>query len=121
MLTITLEGEVQEKIEALAQKWGKSVPETIAATIDIALQQGEPTDPMDQEIAAYEQLHPQLKERYLGQYVAIHQGEVVDSDRDLGTIAERIEAKYADGITLIRKVENSPDLQEYFSYSTRLE
>jgi hypothetical protein len=120
MLTITLEGETQEKLENLAQKWGKSVPETIAATLDIVLQQSEDDD-MDREITAYEQLHPQLKKSHLGQYVAIHKGKVVDTDVDLGSIVERIEDQYGNAIVLIRRVEETADLQEYVFHSVRLE
>lgn len=62
---------------------------------------------MLQEVAAYEALLPLLVEQYLGKYVAIYQGNVVDVDEDLEEIICRVREVYLDQIILIRKVEAS--------------
>lgn len=60
---------------------------------------------MLQEVNAYESLHTELVENYLGNYVAIHQGQVVDSDSDSEEIIIRIGERYPDEAILIRKVQ----------------
>lgn len=54
----------------------------------------QPNDALDQEMEAYIEMHATLKEQYLGQHVAIFQGELVDHDADYGTLYERILARY---------------------------
>lgn len=49
---------------------------------------------LDREIAAYEKQHPILKQTYLGQWVAIHQGQLVDHDPDEPSLYRRIRANY---------------------------
>ncbi len=61
---------------------------------------------MMQEAAAFEAMHEQLKQRYLNQFVAVHNGEVVDSDADVSSLMERIREAYPDEIVLIRQVED---------------
>ena len=62
-------------------------------------------DAMDAEIAAYEALHEELVEKYLGQFVAIHQGSVVDHDPDRLALRQRLSATYPDVIVLVRQVK----------------
>lgn len=50
---------------------------------------------LDREIAAYEKQHPILKQTYLGQWVAIHQGQLVDHDPDGPSLYRRIRANYS--------------------------
>lgn len=65
----------------------------------------QPDDAMDKEIAAYEAQHQELIQHYLGQYVALHNGEVVDHDADRRALRSRINTKYPKKIVLVRKVE----------------
>lgn len=62
---------------------------------------------MLQEVNAYESLHTELVENYLGNYVAIHQGQVVDNDSDSEEIIIRIGERYPDEAILIRKVQKT--------------
>lgn len=59
---------------------------------------------MQEEEAAYEALHPTLLTQYRNQYVAIHQGVVVDHAPDEIELVERVHARYPDQVVLIRKV-----------------
>jgi Family of unknown function (DUF5678) len=65
---------------------------------------------MDQEIAAFEAIKTTLTANYLGQYVAIFQGVVVDHDTDRGLLLERIAQNYPDDVVLIREVRRTPRL-----------
>lgn len=60
---------------------------------------------MEKEVAAFERLHPTLIEHYLGEYVALHQGQVVDHDHNQIVLADRIESAYPDHVVLIRQVQ----------------
>jgi len=49
-------------------------------------------------------MHDQLWQTYPEEYVALHVGKVVDHDRDEQALVDRIEARFSDGIVLIRQV-----------------
>ena len=64
---------------------------------------------MQKEIAAYLQLHPQLVPAFLGQYVAVYEGQVVDYDTDPAALHKRIKAKFLNKVVLSRKVTTDPE------------
>lgn len=74
---------------------------------------------LDAEIAAFEKMHPQLKEHYLNQFVAIHEGQVVDADAEFESLALRTVECFGDIVVLIRQVGESPK-EEYLFRSVRL-
>ncbi len=75
---------------------------------------------MQQEIAAYHQMHPALLLKYKGAQVAIHQGQLVDFDSDLLSLFLRIRERYPDEVVLIRQVYDEPE-KVYVVRSPRLE
>ena len=75
---------------------------------------------LEAEIQAFEQMYAHLKTRYLGQYVAIHNGALVDTDVDCETLFLRIQKQYGDLTVLIRQVGETPD-EVYHFHGTRLE
>ncbi|MDM8520525.1 hypothetical protein QUF64_10790 [Anaerolineales bacterium HSG6] len=64
---------------------------------------------MRQEIAAYNAMHTKLVADFLGQYVAIHQGTLIDHDQDELTLYFRINEKYPDIPILLRQVTNETE------------
>lgn len=60
---------------------------------------------MEKEVAAFEKLHTTLVERYLGEYVAIHQGQVIDHDNNQIALVDRVECTYPNTVVLIRQVQ----------------
>ncbi len=64
---------------------------------------------MEQNMAAYRAMHSELVDRYLGQYVAIYDGKLVDSDPDPLLLLERIRRNYPNQVVLRRKVEQTPE------------
>ncbi len=58
-----------------------------------------------EESKVYRRQHAELKERYLGQYIAIHKGLVVDHDRDLPTLRQRVRQQFARTAVMITLVE----------------
>jgi hypothetical protein len=60
---------------------------------------------VDKEMQAYITLHPMLKEKYLGQHVAIYDGKLIDHDQDFIRLYERIEAIYPNEFVWLATVE----------------
>ncbi|MCP4356723.1 MAG: hypothetical protein GY796_01735 [Chloroflexi bacterium] len=57
----------------------------------------------------YKKLHPQLVKQYLGKFVAIFQGELVDHDADKEALFFRIKENFPDQVVLQRQVLPDPD------------
>jgi len=53
--------------------------------------------------------HDRLKEIYPGQFIAMHQGQVIDHDQEFEPLHRRIRQKYGREAILIRQVEAEPD------------
>ncbi|MEZ4659774.1 MAG: hypothetical protein R2911_19635 [Caldilineaceae bacterium] len=66
------------------------------------------TQLMDKEIAAFEEMKTELIAKHLGQYVAIHQGKVVDYDSDKALLRARVARVYPQDVVLIRQVRQTP-------------
>ena len=69
----------------------------------------EPERDVEKEINAYHKLHPMLKQNYLGQHVAIFEGELIDHDVDGVALSQRVYKQYPDKFILIREVEVESD------------
>ena len=68
------------------------------------------SDPaVDRELAAYQQLHSVLWQRYPNQHVAIHDGQLVDHDTDGVALSLRIYQHYPDQFVLLRQVEEQAE------------
>ena len=62
-------------------------------------------DRMNREVAAFESMHEELKESYLGQFVAMRQGKVIDSDADEQPLIVRVRGRFPADVVLFRKVQ----------------
>jgi capsule polysaccharide export protein KpsE/RkpR len=62
------------------------------------------------EQATWRALAPEARSRYAGQYVAIHEGEVVDHDTDLAALHRRVRARYGKLAVLLTPAEGRPPL-----------
>ena len=76
-----------------------------------------PVDPnraqMNRNVIAYQALHSRLVKHYLGHYVAIYQGKLVDHHTDPIALLQRIRAKYPGQVVLRRKVEAVAEREIY--------
>lgn len=61
---------------------------------------------MLREVNAYEAMHPELVKQFLGQFVAIYQGKLVDHDVDEDSLMKRRQRDYASKVVLVRRVES---------------
>lgn len=96
----------QDVAEAISTFLDQSLPQEASAEEMLALVEDDPE--MARELAAYIELHPMLKKKYLGKYVAIYQGELVDYDDNSIDLEERIDAKYPDVFVWMGPVKEEP-------------
>lgn len=64
---------------------------------------------MQREEAAFQALLPELLTSYPDQYVALHGGQVVDSDADKVALVMRLDQAYPDTVVLVKKVTAEPE------------
>ncbi|MEZ4706583.1 MAG: hypothetical protein R3A44_05220 [Caldilineaceae bacterium] len=60
---------------------------------------------MEQNVAAYKAMHDTLVGRYLGQFVAICHGKLVDHDSDPVALLMRVRTDYPNQVVLRQRVE----------------
>ncbi|MCX6044435.1 MAG: hypothetical protein NT075_04930 [Chloroflexi bacterium] len=75
---------------------------------------------LNQEIAAYTEMHTELWTTMPGTWVAIHQQKLVDHDNDRLALYRRIRAKYGRTAVLLRQVREQP-VEEIWWRSVRAE
>lgn len=64
-------------------------------------------DPMDSEVASFEKQHAKLVEKYLGQFIALHQGQVIGHQFELEPLIRTVRKTHSGKIVLYRKVEET--------------
>ena len=64
---------------------------------------------VDAEERAFRALHPRLMQQFLGQYVAVAGGQVVDHDADQIALYRRVRLTYPDRYVLIAQVQQAPE------------
>lgn len=116
---IELTPELAAKVRRFAQEEGETVADFVNEAVreHLALLDDQK---LSKEIRAFERLHPQLAEQYLGKFVALHNERVVDSDEAFEALFLRIQARFGDTPVLIRQVTSNPVL-ELRASSPRLE
>jgi hypothetical protein len=73
---------------------------------------------MAREIEAFRAMHGQLLAQYPNQYVAVHQGQLVDHDVDQLALFLRVDQQYPNEVVRIRQVLSEVD-PVYTAHSTR--
>lgn len=102
---LSVETVVSQRLRELWQTrpWDDTPPEPLTPEEQL----------MWQEVEAYKAMHPLLVKQYLGQYVAIHQGKVVDHDWDEEALMRRRRQNYPDAVVMVDKVELEPQHELY--------
>lgn len=114
--TLEIPAELYERIERLAAVRETPVAYVVQEVLSLAVEQIEVTADeakMDREDAAYQAMHAELFEKYAGQYVAIHNGELVDVDEDEMALYMRIDERFPDEVILLKRVMTLPEPDLY--------
>jgi len=106
-------------LKQIAEREKTSVEEVAHVAVYRYVRQAE-REKIHAETEAFWAMYPQLLERYSGQYVAVHEGKVVDTGPDLAELYQRVRECYGDTPVLLTKV--LPDsTRELVFRSPRLE
>jgi hypothetical protein len=63
------------------------------------------------ESEAFRAMHAELLQQYRGEYVAVHNGKVVDHDEDVCALNRRIRARYGRQAVLLQQVTERPEVE----------
>jgi len=107
MAAIALRTDLLETLEKDAEREARSVNEIVNEAIERYLHERQIAE-LDVEIAAFEKLHPELRLKYLGQWVAVHRQKLVDHDSDRAALYKRVRGTYGRTAILIRQVTEQP-------------
>ncbi len=108
MDTIALDPQLMQQVNVVAALSESRPDELVASAVRSYLRQLE-REKIKREARAFEALHPQLLKDYFGQYVAIHNGQLVDSDQNFQSLHRRIRQQYGRQAVLLRRVEADPE------------
>jgi hypothetical protein len=110
-ITISIPQTLYRRARELARSRNRPVDDVLVELLDQVLPPDENEAVDDEETAvkremqAYITLHPMLKEKYLGQHVAIYEGKLIDVDQDYGALYQRIDAQYPNEFVWLATVE----------------
>lgn len=123
--SISLPTPLYEQAKQTARRNQQTVDEYVAqlvsqaiATLDQMPLAGDET--LDKEAQAWIDLHPMLKEKYLGQYVALYRGRIIDMDSDPLLLNRRVRQIYPNEPVWISQVREKP-FREIHMRSPRIE
>jgi hypothetical protein len=68
---------------------------------------------VDAEQATFQSKHSELAAKYLGKYIAMYQGEVIDSDTDERALYIRVYRRHPNAVIGIFPVRESPEIPVY--------
>lgn len=110
-LTVTLPKETGHRIQKIAVERNVRPEKVVADLIDERIDAypvvhtANDQEPVLHEMLAFDGMKPHLLVHYSGQYVAITDGKLIDSDAHRRTLIRRIRPQYPDQFVLVRLVE----------------
>jgi hypothetical protein len=118
-LTISVPKEVLEELDEIVRLEGLPAEQVVGKAV-IHYYYQVSRQKIDAEAEAFRRKHARLRAKYLGCYIAMHNGRVVDHDRDLSALNRRIRKQFGKTPVLMRLVEAEPERVLVFR-SPRLE
>jgi len=106
---VALQPDLMTRVQRIVQEKGTDIEDFIAQAVQEYLDRLEDRK-LEAEAEAFEEMHPQLVEHYLGQFVAIHNGQVIDADADFEALFLRVQESFEATPILIRRVGEQPTL-----------
>ena len=92
-----------------ADVWEEEIEEDTHRSKDYGFSIDSNRPAMLREQSAYTAMKDKLVEQYLGQYVAIFHGQVVDHDADEVTLIRRVKQRFPGETVHVRQVTNEPE------------
>lgn len=110
-ITLSIPESLYDRIAQLAQAGRRPIADVMTETILQSLPNiyvHPDRAAMQREWAAFQALLTELSISYEGQFVAVHQGKVVDHDIDPVALVKRINQNYSEEVVLIKQVTREP-------------
>ncbi len=113
METISLKSDLAEQIRFLANRNQTSTEAFVDKALRVYISQFR-REKIRAETEAFNQQRKKLLAKYPGEYVAIHNGQVIDNDQDLRTLHLRVFDRLGHTPVLLKQVTNEPDRELVF-------
>lgn len=110
METIVLRPELEESLQRDAALEARSLNDLVNDAVARFVRDRQ-REKIAWETAEFERLYPELRRDHFGQWVAIHEGALVDQDADVSALYARVRAKYGRTAVLIRQVRDTPSAE----------
>lgn len=110
MPTVAIEPILYQRVEQAAMESQVSTGEMAAQALRRYLWELDRRK-IAEESKAYRRQHAALQERYLGRYIAMHRGQVIDHDPDFQTLRQRVRQQYGRTAILITQVEGDAETE----------
>ena len=107
MGAVVLRSDLLQTLERDAKREARSISDIVNEAVEYYLRERQRAK-LDREILAYKALHPKFKQKYLGQWVAVHDQKLVDHDGDRAALYRRVRAKYGRTSVLLRQITEQP-------------
>jgi hypothetical protein len=107
MAVIDLSPRLLEQVQWIAQWQQVTADELATRALSSYLDRLE-WEKIEAEMAAFQSQLPELLAAYPDQYVAIHEGQVIDYDADLRTLHGRVYGRMGSMPVLLQKVTTEP-------------
>ena len=104
---IVLRPELREALEQNAEQESRTLNDLVDEAVWLYVQRLQ-QQKIKREVEAYERIYSRLRDQFLGQYVAIHNGELVDHDSNVEALHRRIRDRFGRVSVLIRRVAETP-------------
>ena len=118
MTTITIQDDLLHSIQKIAEREQQTVESVVndwlARQFVLVREQK-----IKEEAMRFRKMHKKLRAKYLGKYIAMRDGEVLDSDEDVRILYLRIKERFGNEPILITPVQEQP-LPTYHMRSPRV-
>ncbi|MBI4673766.1 MAG: hypothetical protein HY741_19130 [Chloroflexi bacterium] len=107
MLNVKLDAQLVETLKRTTAEQGVTVDQVIDGLARKYIAEAR-RKIIDREFEHYQTMHAALKEKYLGENVAIHQGQLIDHDSDARALVRRVQKRFGHTPILFIQVEAEP-------------
>jgi hypothetical protein len=117
-IQVTLDAKLTEELQKTIAQQGESIEHVFADAARKYLRDVREKK-LQAEFERYQTMHAKLKEKYLGQHVAIYQGRLIDHDTDPIALVRRVDQRFGQAPVLITQVGEKP-IREFLVRRPRL-
>ena len=112
-ITINIPQPLYQRVRRLARVRKRPLDDVLESAIQLAEETlssvADDDILMSQEETAYQAMHAELTSLYADEYVAIHQGQLIDHDSDELALLRRLDSQYPNEIVLMKRVRPLPE------------